>query len=88
MGEFLIAERIKMQAYHNQYTNYYFWRTIQKQEIDLVEESGGNISAFEFKWKNSGRKKTSKSFTEAYSAKSNIIDRDNFREFVMNKMVR
>jgi len=29
---------------------YYFWRTYDRQEIDLVEESGKDLSAFEFKW--------------------------------------
>jgi predicted AAA+ superfamily ATPase len=46
---FLISERIKLQSYHQLYTNNYFWRTVQKQEIDFVEESGGQINAFEFK---------------------------------------
>ena len=35
---FLISERLKIQSYHEQYTNNYFWRTIQKQEIDFIEE--------------------------------------------------
>lgn len=79
---FLITERIKMQAYYQQYTNNYFWRTVQKQEIDFVEEVGGNIAAYEFKWKDSGRKKIPDSFTETYSATANIIHRGNFRSFV------
>ena len=32
---FLISERIKIQAYHGLYCNNYFWRTVQKQEIDF-----------------------------------------------------
>ncbi len=79
---FLISERIKIQSYHQIYTNNYFWRTVQKQEIDFVEEKDGKISAYEFKWKNSGRNKIPKSFLENYSAQGKIIDKDNFREFV------
>jgi predicted AAA+ superfamily ATPase len=80
---FLISERIKIQSYHEQYTNNYFWRTIQKQEIDFIEESGGNIKAYEFKWKSGGRNKIPKSFMENYHAMGVTIDKDNFRDFVM-----
>ena len=34
---FLISERLKMRSYHQVYTNSYFWRTVQKQEIDLLK---------------------------------------------------
>ena len=79
---FLIMERIKTQAYHLKYPNYHFWRTVQKQEIDFVEEIDGTIAAFEFKWKNSGRKRIPNSFLETYGASGTIIDRENFRTFV------
>ena len=79
---FLIAERMKKQAYHQQSANRYFWRTVQKQEIDYVEESGGALHAFEFKWKNGTKAKVPKSFLETYKAQGTIIDRSNFREFV------
>lgn len=85
---FLIAERIKVQAYHEQFANYYFWRTIQKQEIDFIEESGGAINAFEFKWKSGGRNKIPKSFLENYNAHGMTIDRANFREFIMPVMAK
>ena len=82
---FLISERIKVQHYHHQYTNNYFWRTVQKQEIDFIEESGGEIRAYEFKWKSGGRNKIPKSFLENYHAIGTVIDKENFREFVMSK---
>ena len=48
-------------------TRMFFWRTAQKQEVDLVEESAGGLSAYEIKW---NPKKSamafSKTFTEAY----------------------
>ncbi len=31
--------------------NRYFWRTHSHQEIDYIEEFGGRLKAFEFKWK-------------------------------------
>ena len=80
---FLISERIKIQSYHEIYTNNYFWRTIQKQEIDFVEESGGQINAYEFKWKSGGRNKIPRSFLESYKAKGTTIDKENFRNFIL-----
>jgi len=80
---FLITERIKLQSYHQQSTSNYFWRTVQKQEIDFVEDKDGQISAYEFKWNSGGRNKIPKSFIENYSATGKTIDIENFREFVM-----
>lgn len=85
---FLISERIKIQTYHEQYTNNYFWRTVQKQEIDFIEESGGNIKAYEFKWKSGGRNKIPKSFLENYHATGITIDKENFREFIMKDTMK
>ena len=80
---FLISERIKLQNYHLQYTNNYFWRTVQKQEIDFIEERNGQIHAFEFKWKMRPKDKIPGVFLREYNALSTIIDRDNFRDFVL-----
>ena len=80
---FLISERIKIHSYHQRYTNYYFWRTVQKQEIDFVEEKEGKIEAYEFKWKSGGWNKIPKLFLEKYNATGTIIDIENFRDFVL-----
>jgi predicted AAA+ superfamily ATPase len=82
---FLISERIKIQNYHAMFCNNYFWRTIQKQEIDFIEESEGKINAYEFKWKSGGRNKIPKSFLENYEAAGKVIDKDNFRDFIINQ---
>ena len=78
---FLISERLKIQGNHHLLASNYFWRTVHGQEIDFVEESGGKIRAFEFKW-SGARARISKSFLETYSAEGKVIDRQNFREFV------
>ena len=52
-----------------------------EQEIDLVEESNGQITGFEFKWK-SKKTKFPQNFIETYKAQGLVIDRNNFREFV------
>jgi len=79
---FLITERIKLQTYHQRYANNYFWRTVQKQEIDFIEEKDGALIAYEFKWKSQGKKKVPASFLKTYAAEGQVIDRENFRTFV------
>jgi predicted AAA+ superfamily ATPase len=80
---FLITERLKVQHYHLLFTNNYFWRTVQKQEIDFVEERNGKLVAYEFKWKKKNSDKIPASFLEKYNATGTIIDKDNFRDFVL-----
>jgi hypothetical protein len=80
---FLIAERIKLQHYHELFSLNYFWRTVQKQEIDFIEERNGQVYAYEFKWKRKAKDKIPTSFLSTYNAQGFIIDKENFRDFVM-----
>lgn len=48
---FIIVERLKMRTYNKLYANQYFWRTWKQNEIDLIEERGGKLFAYEMKWK-------------------------------------
>jgi predicted AAA+ superfamily ATPase len=79
---FLIAERIKLHAYHQVYANYYFWRTVQKQEVDFIEETNGTLEAFEFKWSSKGRIKLPSTFSARYGIEGRFIDHENFRGFL------
>jgi uncharacterized protein len=79
---FLISERLKILQYHKTLANSFFWRTTQQQEIDYVEESNGNIHAYEFKWKDDGRSRIPGSFEKAYGATGKVVNRNNFREFL------
>ena len=81
---FLVSERLKQNKYKNTFSRMYFWRTVQQQEIDYVEECEGAISAFEFKWSNT-RTRFPHRFLENYKANGIVIDRNNFREFVIIK---
>ena len=80
---FFIAERMKRNHYSGHYCNSYFWRTTLQQEIDLIEESDGAMTAFEMKWNPSKKVSFSKSFTEAYNVKETIvISPDNYLEYL------
>ncbi len=47
---YLVSERLKFQSYKGMLVNNYFWRTYSQQELDWVEERGGKIYGYEFKW--------------------------------------
>ena len=80
---YIIAERMKYLRYHNIDAALYFWRTTQQQEIDLVEEDGGKLGAYEFKWNKSGKAHFPATFTANYpGAVTKIISPDNVEEFI------
>jgi predicted AAA+ superfamily ATPase len=80
---YLINERIKNSFNTGESKNFYFWRTYDQQEIDLVEESAVGISAFEFKW-GSKEQRIPAAFSKAYpQAPYRVINRDNYREFIV-----
>jgi len=79
---YMISERMKYNGNHGKDPNTYFWRTLQKQEIDYVEDEGGILSGFEFKWKKDAFRKP-KAFLEAYPGSDiTLVNREHFEEFV------
>lgn len=80
---FLISERMKQIEYKQSLARTYFWRTKQQQEVDFVEENSGKIIGYEFKWNKKKTTRLPKTFVESYNAESNVIDKDNFRKFVI-----
>ncbi|MDO8898362.1 MAG: DUF4143 domain-containing protein, partial [Bacteroidales bacterium] len=82
---FLVSERKKQNIYKNTFSKMYFWRTKQQQEIDFVEESNGQLVGYEFKWI-SKKPNFPQNFIETYQARTFLINRLNFRDFVKIKM--
>ncbi|MBE0662480.1 MAG: ATP-binding protein [Bacteroidales bacterium] len=80
---FLVSERFKQIEYKQSLAHTYFWRTKQQQEVDFVEENGGKVFGYEFKWLKKKGNKLPTTFIEAYKAEAKIIDKENFREFVI-----
>lgn len=84
---FLIAERLKVNAYTNRYVNKWFWRTHSQQEIDYVEEADGKMTAFEIKWSKHNKIKFPKSFMEGYpDAQLTPVNRENYPDFILPLM--
>jgi predicted AAA+ superfamily ATPase len=78
---YLISERIKRNLNNNITADLYFWRTYDDQEIDLLEVSGDEISAFEIKW---GEKqpKVPVAFAQHYpQATFQVVNRNNYMDF-------
>ncbi len=81
---FFIAERMKRNHYRGHYCNSYFWRTTLQQEIDLVEESDGEMTAFEMKWSPAKKTLFSKSFLEAYNVRETVVvTQENYLEYLL-----
>lgn len=81
---FFIAERKKRNQYDEKSCNSYFWRTNQQQEIDLIEETDGQMTAFEMKWNTSKKVHFPKSFLDAYPVKETIVvTPDNYLNYLI-----
>jgi len=81
---FMIMERLKKQEYERLFSNNYFWRTYSQQEIDLIEDRGGKLHAYEFKY-GKAKAKAPKSWMTAYPDSAfHVITPDNFLEFLVS----
>jgi len=79
---FLIIERLKKNSYTNLSTNYYFWRTYDQKEIDLIEENSGKLFGFELKWQDR-KTKPPKLWLETYeNAEYKEINTGNYLDFL------
>lgn len=79
---FVIAEKKKEENFIGNRLSLYFWRTWDKQEIDLIEEKRGKLIACEVKW-SKPKARAPKAWSQAYSDSSwHTITKDNFFETV------
>ncbi len=80
---FLVMERLKKQEYKSIHSNNYFWRTWDQKEVDFVEERGGKLYGFEFKWKDD-KSKGKKYFEETYKESIvEVINQENYLDFIL-----
>jgi len=65
---FCVIERQKVLSNGRRSANFYFWRTYDQKEIDLIEEREGTLFGYEFKWseKRKAPKSTFREFQQAY----------------------
>jgi hypothetical protein len=80
---FVISERIKINNYKRKLTDYYFWRTYDKKEIDFIEERNGMLRGFEIKWKQNRYSKPV-DFLNAYkNSKIELINNSNYLDYLL-----
>jgi len=80
---FLVSERLKYLSYRKISANSYFWRTTRQQEIDYIEESGGELKAWEFKFNPKIKTRIPDLFTETYHSEVVVVHRNNYRDFIL-----
>ncbi|MDR1785490.1 MAG: ATP-binding protein [Spirochaetaceae bacterium] len=81
---YLLGERIKDSCHRGQGLEYYFWRTYDGQEIDLIETGDGAMRAFEFKWGEKRIPKVPPAFGSAYpGADFTAVSPENYLEFIL-----
>jgi len=79
---YIISERMKFQNYNQMLVNNYFWRTYDRQEIDWIEERGGNIFAYEIKFKKD-KVKIPGAWKATYpDSEFTVINKNNYLDFI------
>ena len=81
---YLLMERRKANQAAGRTVNAYFWRTYDQKEIDCIEEHGGKLYGYEFKWQSGEiRRATRSEFHNAYpGSELTTINRENFEGFL------
>jgi len=81
---YFVSERLKANHYRRHFAKSYFWRTFQQQEVDLVEDAGGMLTAFEIKWNEKRQPPIPKTFAEAYpNHVYHIVNSANYMDFLI-----
>lgn len=85
--QYILSERIKYNSYRNYFPAYFFWRTYDGQEIDLLElNNKQQLQALECKWK-PGKKSAPTAFAKAYpTASFDTINNDNYLDWITNEI--
>jgi len=80
---FIFMELIKKSALDETLDNYYFWRTHTGQEIDIIRETGGALTAIECKWSKDFARVPSSWRTAYPDASFQIIHKENYLDFII-----
>lgn len=85
---YIINEIIKDSEYNERFEKFYFWRTQEQQEIDLIIEKNGQLKTVEIKWNPKAKARLSKAFSNKYHNHTfTVINSDNFFEYLMGTLV-
>jgi uncharacterized protein len=81
---FVISEMFKLNEYKKQHGLFYFWRSHDQQEVDLVIEKENKLETFEIKWSEKNKPRLNKTFASNYPGHSfQFIHFNNIDEFLL-----
>ena len=79
---YIMVERLKYNLYNGRLIESCFWRTYDRQEIDLVEEWGGELLATEMKW-TAGSHRAPGAWRKTYPDSSfQVVHPENYLRFI------
>ena len=80
---YVLVERLKHNLYTGRLAESYFWRTYDRQEIDLVEAWGGHLHAAEVKWSPRSVSGLPSGWRQAYPGSSfRVVHQENYLDFI------
>ncbi len=77
-----IIEKMKSANIFEKPANFYFWRTYDQQEIDLIEERAGKLRGYEMKWKKKTAKAPDEWLKTYQNASFEVVNKDNYQKFI------
>ncbi len=80
---FVVMELMKKYEYQRRYASFYFWRTYDQKELDLVVDENGQLSGYEIKWRDD-KAKIPHLWIETYKGPAGVITKENLLK-VMNE---
>ncbi|MBM3415945.1 MAG: ATP-binding protein [Bacteroidetes bacterium] len=81
---FVISEMYKQNAYKKKFGKFFFWRSHDQQEVDLVIQKGDKLETFEIKWSEKNKPRLNKTFASNYPQHSfEFIHYNNTEDFIM-----
>ena len=79
-----ISERLKYLNNTEKHASRFFWRTLAQQEVDYIEDTNGQVTAFECKWNPKAKGGMSRAFNNAYpTAATHIIHPENAENYLL-----
>jgi len=80
---YIMVERLKKHEYLREAARTWFWRTYNKNEIDLIEERNGALYGYEIKWKPK-RLQAPREWRVNYpDSRFEIISQENYLSFIL-----
>lgn len=79
-----VMERKKFVSNSQKFANFYFWRTYDQKEIDLIEEIGGKMLGFECKWSDAKKIKIPREWLKTYPNSEFVpVNKENFADYLL-----